>query len=74
MELLDDRFNEADMQQMADNTVQEMTTCAEVAQAKKPPVVILERVQNRTEEHLDMVSIMNKVRTALIDEEVQIRQ
>lgn len=66
VELLDDRFNEADMQQMADSTVQEMTTCAEVAQAKKPPVVILERVQNRTEEHLDMVSIMNKVRTALI--------
>lgn len=66
VELLDDRFNEADMQQMADTIVKAMVACREVSNAKKPPVVIVERVQNRTEEHIDMNSMTDKIRTALI--------
>lgn len=63
--LLDDRFNEADMQQMADTIVQAMVACPYVRNAKKPPVVIVERVENRTEEHIDTVSMTDKIRTAL---------
>lgn len=66
VELLDDRFNEADMQQMADTVVRAMVACKWVANAPKPPVVIVTRVQNRTEEHIDMVSMTDKIRTALI--------
>lgn len=66
VELLDDRFNEADMQQMADTVIRAMVACPYVAKAKQPPVVIVERVQNRTEEHIDMVSMTDKIRTALI--------
>lgn len=66
VELLDDKFNEADMQQMSETIVQAMIACDEVAQAKKQPVVMVERVQNRTEEHIDTVSMTDKIRTALI--------
>lgn len=67
VELLDDKFNEADMQQMAEKTIRSMAACAYVANAPKPPVVIVERVQNRTEEHIDTVSLTDKIRTALIN-------
>src|SRR6478752_5484201 len=66
VELLDDKFNEADMQQMADTVIKSMVACGYVANAPKPPVVIVERVQNRTEEHIDTVSMTDKIRTALI--------
>lgn len=66
VELLDDKFNEADMQQMADTVIRAMVACNYVAQAPKPPVVIVEKVQNRTEEHIDTVSLTDKIRTALI--------
>jgi uncharacterized protein (TIGR02722 family) len=66
VELLDDKFNEADMQQMADTIIKAMVACPYVANAPKPPVVIVEKVQNRTEEHIDTVSMTDKIRTALI--------
>jgi penicillin-binding protein activator len=66
VQLLDDKFNEADMQQMADTIIKAMVSCAYVANAPKPPVVIVEKVQNRTEEHIDTVSMTDKIRTALI--------
>ncbi len=66
VELLDDKFNEADMQQMADTVIRAMVACGYVANAPKPPVVIVEKVQNRTEEHIDTVSLTDKIRTALI--------
>jgi len=66
VELLDDKFNEADMQQMADTIIKGMVSCGYVRNAPKPPVVIVARVQNRTEEHIDMDSMTDKIRTALI--------
>jgi uncharacterized protein (TIGR02722 family) len=67
VELLDDKFNEADMQQMADAVIKSMVACGWVANAPKPPVVIVERVQNRTQEHIDTVSMTDKIRTALVN-------
>ena len=66
VELLDDKFNEADMQQMADTIIKAMVACDYVGKAPKPPIVIVEKVQNRTEEHIDTVSMTDKIRTALI--------
>lgn len=66
VELLDDKFNESDMQQMAETVIQAMVACPYVKNSKQPPVVIVERVQNRTEEHIDTVSMTDKIRTALI--------
>jgi uncharacterized protein (TIGR02722 family) len=64
--LLDDKFNEADMQQMADSVIKSLVACPYVANAQKPPVVIVDKVQNRTEDHIDMQSLTDMVRTALI--------
>jgi len=64
--LLDDKFNEADMQQMADTVIAAMVACKYVANAKQPPVVFVHQVQNRTEEHIDMVSLTDMIKTALI--------
>src|SRR6185295_6044893 len=66
VELLDDKFNESDMQQMADTVIKAMVACGYVANAPKPPIVIVARVQNKTEEHIDTVSMTDKIRTALI--------
>src|SRR4051812_21913193 len=66
VELLDDKFNEADMQQMADTIVKAMVACESVAKASKAPIVAVEKVANRTEEHIDTVSMTDKIRTALI--------
>lgn len=66
VELLDDKFNEADMQQMADTVIDAMVSCNYVRNAKAPPVVIVERVENRTEEHIDTKSLTDKIRTSLI--------
>ena len=66
VELLDDKFNEADMQQMSETIVKSMIACPEIEKANKPPVVIVDLVQNRTEEHIDVKSLTDKIRTALI--------
>lgn len=66
VELLDDKFNEADMQQMADTVIKAMVACNYVANSPKPPIVIVQKVQNRTEEHIDTVSMTDKIRTSLI--------
>jgi len=66
VELLDDKFNESDMQQMATTVIQSMVACNHVARASKPPVVMVENVANRTQEHIDTVSMTDKIRTSLI--------
>lgn len=66
VELLDDKYNEADMQQMADTVIKAIVACDYVAKSPRPPVVIVSKVQNRTEEHIDTVSLTDKIRTALI--------
>lgn len=65
VELLDDKFNEADMQQMSDTIVKAIVACPEIG-ADKRPVVIVDQVKNNTEEHIDMSSLTDKIRTALI--------
>jgi len=64
--LLDDKFNEADMQQMADTIVQAMIKCDVVHTAAQKPVIALEKVVNRTEEHIDTTSLTDKIRTSLL--------
>lgn len=65
VELLDDKFNEADMQQMADTIVQAMISCPEIKDSKTRPTVAVSKVQNRTEEHIDVDSLTDMIRTNL---------
>lgn len=67
VELLDDKFNEADMQQMAETIVASVIGCPEIKNSKAPPTVALSKVRNRTEEvSLDMDSLTEMIRTNLI--------
>jgi uncharacterized protein (TIGR02722 family) len=66
VELLDDRYNEADMHAMSEQVVNGMAACSVVKALPKPPLVIVENVENRTEDHIDTKMLTDKVRTALI--------
>lgn len=64
--LLDDKFNESDMRQIADTMVESLTNSPVVKAAKKPPVVMVTLVKNRSQEHIDMKSMTDKIRVALV--------
>jgi uncharacterized protein (TIGR02722 family) len=64
--LLDDQFNESDMRRIADTMVQSLTQSKLFNSARKPPVVLVTLVKNKTDEHIDMKSMTDKIRTALI--------
>jgi penicillin-binding protein activator len=64
--MLDDKFNETDQRKIAETMVQSLIGSPVIAEAKKPPVVLVTMVKNRTEEHIDMKSMTDQIRTALI--------
>lgn len=64
--LLDDRYNESDMKIMADALVASLMTHPAIKDADHPPVLQVETVTNSTTEHIDMKSLTDKIRTALI--------
>lgn len=64
--LLDDKFNESDMRMIADTMIKSLAESPVVMQMRKPPVVLVTMVKNRTEEHIDMKSMTDKIRVALL--------
>ncbi|MBI1862405.1 MAG: penicillin-binding protein activator LpoB [Deltaproteobacteria bacterium] len=63
---LDDKFNETDMRNIADTMVASLAGSWVVKDAKKPPVVLITLVKNRSEEHIDMKSMTDKLRVSLV--------
>ena len=53
-------------QRLTDTIVQAIVKCDSVVGAAQKPVVAVEKVANRTEEHIDTTSLTDKIRTALI--------
>ena len=64
--LLDDKFNETDMRMIADTMVKSLSESPAIKEHKKPPVVLITMVKNRAQEHIDMKSMTDKIRVALI--------
>lgn len=64
--LLDDKFNESDMRRIADTMTESLSQSPLIKNAKKPPVVVVTLVKNRSQEHIDMKSMTDKIRVALI--------
>ncbi len=64
--LLDDKFNETDMKLIADQMVNSLIGSAIIEKSKKKPVVIVALMSNRTQEHIDMKSLTDKVKVALV--------
>ena len=63
--LLDDRWSETDMQKVAEKLVAKMLKSRAIKNAKRPPIVMVTRLQNKTSEHIDTQSIMDMVRIEL---------
>jgi len=63
--LLDDKFNEADMQQMSEQIVNAMIDCPEIKESKGRPTIAVSKVANRTEEFIDIDSLNEMIRTHL---------
>ena len=61
--LLDDRFNENDMQLIAKKVVKSIL---EAPLNRPEPAIMLGKMRNRTTEHIDMVALSDKIKTALI--------
>ena len=64
--LLTDRWSESDMQQAVKDLVLSATSHYSIAGAKRPPIVMVTRLQNKTSEHIDTQSIMDMVRVELM--------
>lgn len=64
--LLDDKFNESDMRRIADTMIQSLTESVVVKEMKKRPVVLVTLTKNRTQEHIDMKSMSDKIKVALV--------
>lgn len=65
VELLDDKFNEADLHQMSEKIVGAILACPEIKDAKGRPTIAVSKVTNRTEEYIDVDSLTEQIRTNL---------
>jgi len=63
--LLDDNWSESDMQKVAHELVASLTKHRAIAHAKRPPVIMVTKLQNKTSEHIDTQSVMDMVRVEL---------
>ena len=63
--LLNDRWSETDMQRAVSFLVDSMTRHRSIRDAKRPPIVMVTRLQNKTSEHIDTQSIMDMLRVEL---------
>lgn len=62
---LNDLWSETDMQKVVSDLVAGMTQHTEIANARRPPIVMVTKLQNKTNEHIDTQSIMDMVRVEL---------
>lgn len=64
--LLDDKYNEADMQMMAEKLVKSMMMEPWIKNSRKKILMQISQVSNRTHEHIDVKMLTDKIRTTLI--------
>lgn len=64
---MNDRWSETDMQKIVESLVKSMVEHRSIANSKRPPVVMVTRLQNKTSEHIDTQSIMDMVKINMIN-------
>lgn len=62
---LNDQWSETDMQKVVQSLVSGMIQHPSISNAKRPPIVMVTKLQNKTDEHIDTQSIMDMVRVEL---------
>ena len=63
--LLNDRWSETDMQKAVADLVNSMTRHREIAEARRPPILMVTKLQNKTSEVIDTQNIMDMIRVEL---------
>lgn len=66
IELLSDKFNENDLQLIANRMVESMEGSAAFERIEGQPLIIVGEMRNRTSEHIDMASLADKTRVSLM--------
>ncbi len=66
VKLLSDKFVEADLQTISDQLTQSLLGSELVTTAHKKPAVIISLFTNGTDEHIDILSLTNMMRTKLL--------
>ena len=64
--LLDDRFNENDMQLIAKKMSASILSAPWMGATTGSPALMIGKMRNRTTEHIDMVALSDKLRTSLV--------
>jgi uncharacterized protein (TIGR02722 family) len=64
--LLNDRWSESDMKQAVKDLVASAVSHPAIANAKRPPIVMVTRLQNKTSEHIDTQSITDMFQVELM--------
>lgn len=64
--LLTDKWSESDMQNAVKDLVASATAHPAIANAKRPPIVMVTRLQNKTSEHIDTQSITDMMTVDLM--------
>lgn len=62
---LNDQWSETDMQKVVQDLVGSMVQHQSISNAKRPPIVMVTKLQNKTNEHIDTQNIMDMVRVEL---------
>ncbi len=62
---MNDLWSETDMQKVVADLVKGLTSHNSIANARKPPIVMVTKLQNKTNEHIDTQNIMDMVRVEL---------
>ncbi|MBC85841.1 MAG: penicillin-binding protein activator LpoB [Bdellovibrionaceae bacterium] len=65
--LLTDKWSESDMQNAVKDLVGKASNHYMIRTAKKPPIVMITRIQNKTSEHIDTQSIGDMMRVELMN-------
>ncbi|MEZ4870789.1 MAG: penicillin-binding protein activator LpoB [Bdellovibrionales bacterium] len=65
--LLNDKWSESDMQTAVHDLVNKASNHYMIRTAKKPPIVMVTRIQNKTSEHIDTQSISDMLRVELMN-------
>lgn len=64
---MNDRWSETDMQKVVQTLVKSMVGHRSISRAKRPPVVMVTRLQNKTSEHIDTQSVMDMLKFEIIN-------
>jgi uncharacterized protein (TIGR02722 family) len=62
---LNDSWSETDMQKVVQDLVASMQQSPSISNASRPPIVMVTKLQNKTDEHIDTQSVMDMVRVEL---------